>query len=29
VADGRVVFTEGDREQLGRDLDATIGRIWA
>jgi formiminoglutamate deiminase len=28
VADGRVVFREGDRDQLGRDLDATIGRIW-
>jgi formiminoglutamate deiminase len=28
VADGRVVFREGDREQLGRDLDAAIGRLW-
>jgi cytosine/adenosine deaminase-related metal-dependent hydrolase len=29
VADGRVVFRAGDREQLGRDLDSVIGRIWA
>jgi cytosine/adenosine deaminase-related metal-dependent hydrolase len=29
VVDGRVVFREGDREQLGRDLDAAIGRIWS
>jgi formiminoglutamate deiminase len=28
VADGRVVFREGDREQLGRDLADVIGRIW-
>ena len=28
VADGRVVFREGDREQLGRALDEAIGRIW-
>ena len=28
VADGRVVFREGDREKLGRDLDTVIGRIW-
>ena len=28
VVDGRVVFREGDREQLGRDLDEVIGRIW-
>ncbi len=27
VADGRVVFREGDREQLGRDLDEVIGRL--
>jgi len=26
--DGRGVFREGDREQLGRDLDTVIGRIW-
>ena len=29
VADGRVVFREDDRAQLGRDLDHVIGRIWA
>ncbi len=29
VVDGRVAFREGDREQLGRDLDAVIGRIWS
>jgi formiminoglutamate deiminase len=29
VVDGRVVFREGDREQLGRDLDQVIGRSWA
>jgi formiminoglutamate deiminase len=29
VVDGRVVFTEGEREQLGRDLDAVIGGIWS
>ncbi len=28
VADGRVVFRQGDREQLGRDLDAAVRRIW-
>jgi formiminoglutamate deiminase len=28
VVDGRVVFREGDREQLGRDLAAVIDRIW-
>ena len=28
VVDGRVVFREGDREQLGRDLDDVIGRLW-
>jgi cytosine/adenosine deaminase-related metal-dependent hydrolase len=28
LVDGRVVFREGDREQLGRDLDDVIGRIW-
>jgi formiminoglutamate deiminase len=27
VTDGRVVFREGDREQLGRDLADAIGRI--
>jgi formiminoglutamate deiminase len=29
VADGRVVFREGDREQLGHDLAQVIGRTWA
>jgi formiminoglutamate deiminase len=29
VADGRIVFREDDREQLGRDLDDVIGRIWS
>jgi formiminoglutamate deiminase len=28
VVDGRVVFRQGDREQLGRDLAAAIDRIW-
>jgi len=28
VTDGRVVFREGDREQLGRDLDDVVGRLW-
>jgi formiminoglutamate deiminase len=28
VVDGRVVFREGDREELGRDLADVIGRIW-
>jgi cytosine/adenosine deaminase-related metal-dependent hydrolase len=28
VADGRVVFQEGDRAQLGRDLDDVVGRLW-
>ena len=29
VADGRIVFRADDREQLGRDLDGVIGRVWA
>ena len=29
VADGTVVFTRGDEEAIGRDLDDTIGRLWA
>ena len=29
VVDGRVVFREGDRPQLGRDLADVIDRIWA
>ncbi len=28
VVDGRVVFRQGDREELGRDLAAAIDRIW-
>ncbi len=28
VVDGRGVFRQGDREQLGRDLAATVDRIW-
>jgi formiminoglutamate deiminase len=28
VVDGRVVFRDGDREELGRDLAAVIDRIW-
>jgi formiminoglutamate deiminase len=28
VIDGRVVFGEGDRQQLGRALAGVIGRIW-
>jgi formiminoglutamate deiminase len=28
VVDGRVVFREGDREQLGRDLDAVVRGLW-
>jgi formiminoglutamate deiminase len=28
VADGDVVYRRGDDEQIGRDLDRTIGRIW-
>ncbi|HEY3530226.1 MAG TPA: formimidoylglutamate deiminase [Nocardioides sp.] len=28
VVDGRVVFREGDRDQLGRDLDDVIGKAW-
>ncbi len=28
VVDGRVVFHQGDRDQLGRDLADVIGRIW-
>jgi formiminoglutamate deiminase len=29
VVDGRVVFRDGDRAQLGRDLAAVIDQIWA
>jgi len=28
VVDGRVVFQQGDREQVGRDLAASIERLW-
>jgi formiminoglutamate deiminase len=28
MVDGRVVFRQGDREELGRDLAATVDRIW-
>ncbi|MDX6357996.1 MAG: hypothetical protein QOH37_1050, partial [Nocardioidaceae bacterium] len=28
VVDGRVVFRQGDREQLGRDLAAAVDRVW-
>ncbi|MGA8246267.1 MAG: amidohydrolase family protein, partial [Nocardioides sp.] len=29
MVDGRVVFGEGDRPQLGRDLADVIDRLWA
>jgi formiminoglutamate deiminase len=28
VVDGRVVFRDGDREQLGRDLDEALAAVW-
>jgi formiminoglutamate deiminase len=28
VADGKVVFEQGDRAEIGRELDAAIGRLW-
>ncbi len=28
VADGKLVFTKGDEREIGRDLDAVIGRLW-
>jgi formiminoglutamate deiminase len=28
VVDGRVVFRQGDREQVGRDLAAAVDRVW-
>ena len=28
VVDGRVVVRDGDREQVGRELDDVIGRLW-
>jgi cytosine/adenosine deaminase-related metal-dependent hydrolase len=29
VADGRVVFTRGDEEQVGRDLSTVIEELWS
>ncbi len=29
VVDGRVVFTKGDGEQIGRELDRVVGRLWS
>jgi cytosine/adenosine deaminase-related metal-dependent hydrolase len=29
MVDGRIVVRQGDREEIGRELDAAIGRIWA
>jgi hypothetical protein len=26
--DGKVVFTRGDEDDIGRELDDTIGRLW-
>ena len=28
MVDGRVVVRQGDREQIGRELDAAIGAVW-
>jgi formiminoglutamate deiminase len=28
VADGKVVFTRGDEQDIGRELDDAIGRLW-
>ncbi|WP_109506637.1 formimidoylglutamate deiminase [Nocardioides speluncae] len=28
MVDGRVVVRQGDREEIGRQLDAAIGRLW-
>jgi formiminoglutamate deiminase len=28
VTDGRVVFTRGDQDEIGRQLDEAIGRLW-
>ena len=28
VADGRVVYTKGDDEEIGRELDEAIGALW-
>lgn len=29
MVDGRIVFRQGDREQVGRDLARAIGKVWA
>jgi len=29
MVDGRVVVRQGDREDIGRELDAAIGKVWA
>ena len=29
VADGRVVYTRGDEDEIGRELDRAIGALWA
>ncbi|GAB2865752.1 formimidoylglutamate deiminase [Nocardioides pacificus] len=29
VADGRVVFRAGDEEEIGRELAAAVGQVWA
>ncbi|QZY28909.1 formimidoylglutamate deiminase [Nocardioides coralli] len=29
VTDGRVVFRQGDGEEVGRELDEAIGRLWS
>jgi formiminoglutamate deiminase len=28
IADGRIVYTRGDEQEIGRDLDEAIGRLW-
>ena len=28
MVDGRVVVRQGDREEIGRELDEAIGRLW-
>ena len=28
MVDGRVVVRQGDRDELGRELDEAIGRVW-
>ena len=29
MVDGRVVFRQGEADDIGRELDAAIGRVWA